>query len=218
MVFCIDCDEVQVFNGTIWKNLSGRAGSPPSLPFVTICNEDWTLKNLNVSTYRNGDPIPNVTNSASWAALTTGAYCYYNNDSTTYAALYGKLYNWYAVNDPRGLAPEGWHIPNVVEITTLRECLGGQSVAGAKMKEAGISHWYFPNIGATNSSGFTGLPGGYRNYDGPFLNLGQFGYGWCSNNPFPNEAPAWVLYYFDSQLITSELDKNYGYSVRLIRD
>ena len=98
---------------------------------------------------------------AAWATLTTGAYCYYNNDSATYAATYGKLYNWYAVNDPRGLAPAGWHVPSDAEWTELINCLGGEDVAGGKMK-AVSALWYSPNTGATNSSGFTGLPGGYR--------------------------------------------------------
>jgi hypothetical protein len=100
VVWCSDCDELQVFNGIIWKNLGGRNASSPGPPYVTICGKDWMIKNLDVSTYRNGDPIPKVTDTAAWAGLTTGAYCYYNNDSTTYAATYGKIYNWYAVNDP----------------------------------------------------------------------------------------------------------------------
>src|SRR5205085_6409714 len=134
---------------------------------------------LSVSTYLNGDTIPSITDPTIWASLTTGAYCYYNNDSTTYAATYGKLYNWYAVNDPRGLAPLGWHIPSDAEWTTLENCLGGSSVAGGAMKETGITYWLSPNTSATNSSGFTGLPGGYRNpSDGSFYLISSNGIWW----------------------------------------
>src|SRR5262245_47721661 len=139
-------------------------------------------KNLSVTKYRNGDPIPQVKKNAKWATLTTGAWCWLNNDSAN--SIYGRLYNWYAVNDPRGLAPAGWHIPSDSEWTTLQTFLGGDSVAGGKMKstgtiKAGTGLWRFPNTGATNSSGFTALPGGWRLDDGSFHNLGgnDVGYG-----------------------------------------
>ena len=99
---------------------------------VVIGAQKWKSKNLDVAFYRNGDAIPQVTDDAEWAALTTGAWCYYNNDSTL-GKTYGKLYNWYAVNDPRGLAPRGWHIPSDAEWTTLETTLGGSSAAGWKM-------------------------------------------------------------------------------------
>ena len=107
---------VAVAPGTDNQTLTFCSGIPTWGPCpVSICSQTWMFKNLNVDRYRNGDPIPNVTDPAIWAGLTTGAYCYYNNDSATYAVVYGKLYNWYAVNDPRGLAPEGWHVPSDVE-------------------------------------------------------------------------------------------------------
>ena len=155
-------------------------------------------KNLDVDRYRNGDPIPKVTDPTAWVALTTGAYCYYNNDSATYAATYGKLYNWYAVNDPRGLAPAGWHIPSDAEWATIETCLGGASVAGGEMKETGTIHWQSPNTGATNSSGFTGLPGGYRNYDVVFSDVGYlrllvefYGVQWSRSLGPPTEVRRW---------------------------
>ncbi|HZV69689.1 MAG TPA: FISUMP domain-containing protein [Saprospiraceae bacterium] len=156
--------------------------SPPPVYYasVGICCQSWMTKNLDVTTYRNGDPIPKVTTNSAWAVLTTGAYCYYNNDSTTYAATYGKLYNWYAVNDPRGLAPEGWHIPTDFEWTTLGNCLGGNSIAGGLMKEAGTVHWTSPNTGATNLSGFTGLPAGFRDNSGFFNAISTTGVWWSS--------------------------------------
>jgi hypothetical protein len=102
MIWCNNCGtsgELQVYNGTSWTN---TMGGTPSVPGIKIGTQLWAPKNLNVSTYRNGEPIPHVTDAAAWANLTTGAYCYYDNDSDTYAGIFGKLYNWYAVNDPRG--------------------------------------------------------------------------------------------------------------------
>jgi uncharacterized protein (TIGR02145 family) len=126
---------------------------------VTIGTQVWMVENLKTTKYRNGDPIPNVTGNA-WAALTTGAYCWYNNDAATYKATYGALYNWYAVADSRNIAPTGWHVPTDAEWTTLTTFLGGESVAGGKLKETGTNHWTSPNTGATNETGFTALPGG----------------------------------------------------------
>lgn len=186
---------------------------------VTICNQTWMLKNLDVSTYRNGDPIPQVTNDAQWASLTTGAWCWYNNDSATYAALYGKLYNWYAVNDPRGLAPSGWHIPTREEWTELADCLGGSGVAGGAMKEAGYAHWFYPNTGATNSSGFTGLPAGFRySTDGKFGGLGTETYWWSTTPCCPDNT--WICYlsfYVPNHVITNSPHRN-GISVRCIKN
>jgi uncharacterized protein (TIGR02145 family) len=191
---------------------------PVNYPVVWICCNPWMTKNLDVSTYRNGDPIPKVTDNAAWAALTTGAYCYYNNDSTTYAATYGKLYNWYAVNDSRGLAPEGWHIPTDFEWTTLSTCLGGDAVAGGPMKEIGTTHWITPNTGATNLSGFTGLPGGFRNDNGTFNGVGYDGYWWSSTET--NADFAWYrdLGYYDGDLGSFNGSERFGFSVRCLRD
>jgi uncharacterized protein (TIGR02145 family) len=187
-------------------------------PSVSICCQRWMTKNLDVTTYRNGDVIPKVTDNAEWAALTTGAYCYYNNDSTTYASTYGKLYNWYAVNDPRGLAPEGWYIPTDFEWATLSTCLGGDDVAGGPMKEIGTTQWTTPNTGATNHSGFTGLPGGLRGYDGPFYYIGNEGTWWSSTEY--DTIFVWYrkLIYYSDDLNRNAAGKNVGLSVRCIRD
>jgi uncharacterized protein (TIGR02145 family) len=196
------------------------SGNSPggNYPVVWICCNPWMTKNLDVSTYRNGDPIPQVSIGESWAALTTGAYCYYNNDSTTYAAIYGKLYNWYAVNDPRGLAPEGWHIPSDFEWTTLSNCLGGNTKAGGLMKEIGTTHWTAPNTGATNLSNFTGLPGGYRSDVGTFLSIGDFGHWWSSTQGAPAIAWSRNLNYNDTGLNGAGANLRTGFSVRCVRD
>lgn len=185
---------------------------------VLICNQTWSTKNLNVATYRDGTPIPQVTNHTEWANLTTGAWCWYNNDSATYAATYGKLYNWYAVHDSRGLAPIGWHIPTDAELSTLSTCLGGDSQAGGAIKEKGTTHWSTPNTQATNSSGFTGLPSGHRDNNGTFGNLNDYGSFWSSTDY--DKGTAWFRYLsFDNNIFTRlKYNKIYGLSVRCVRD
>jgi len=223
--------DVKIVDGTqgagklLTSDATGRASwQPPpippgmDIPSVRICCQRWMTKNLDVSTYRNGDVIPKVTNATTWAALTTGAYCYFNNDSTTYAATYGKLYNWYAVNDPRGLAPEGWYIPTDFEWTTLGECVGGFAIAGGLLKEAGTSHWNSPNSGATNRSGFTALPGGIREDDGEFHSNGLNGYWWTSTE-FVTGVERFRQLLHNSEYLTDHYNSpKTGYSVRCVRD
>src|ERR1035437_587115 len=189
-----------------------------SIPSVTICTQVWMLKNLDVSTYRNGDLIPKVTDPTAWQALTTGAWCWYNNDSATYASTYCKFYNWYAVNDPRGLAPTGWHVPSDAEWTTLGDCLGGWQVAGGAMKETGTTHWKSPNTGATNSSGFTGLPGGYRDLYGAFYDVGGDGTWWSSTEANTTEAWSRILLSYSGTIERENFLKPQGWSVRCLRD
>ncbi|MGB4849267.1 MAG: fibrobacter succinogenes major paralogous domain-containing protein [Saprospiraceae bacterium] len=218
MIWCNNCvapaGELQVYNGEKWTNMIG--GTSPS-GTTTICGMICDVKNLNVDRYRNGDPIPKVSNNSVWDTLTTGAYCYFNNDSATYAATYGKLYNWFALNDPRGLAPEGWHIPSDDEWTAIATCLGGGAIAGGPMKEAGYAHWSPPNAGATNSSGFTGLPGNNRSGSGGFITPFLQGY-WWSSTPTGSAAYYRDLNYFNDDLHSGTLNKQSGLSVRCFRD
>lgn len=208
------------FNAGVWSKLSETTSYPngTATPVQTICCQSWMTKNLDVATYRNGDPIPKITDNAAWGALTTGAYCYYLNDSASYAATYGKLYNWYAVNDPRGLAPEGWHIPTHFDWTTLENCLGGVTIAGGAMKETGTIHWTTPNTGATNISGWAGLPGGYRNYYGTFSNVTSSGYWWSATED--GTAGAWYRYLLSTNgnIYRFSTNKQIGFSVRCVRD
>jgi uncharacterized protein (TIGR02145 family) len=215
-VWCTNCGtsgELQTFNGTIWGTYSQVDGTVPPL---TICSQVWARKNLDVSTYRDGTPIPYVTDATAWAALTTGAYCSYDNNPAN-DAIYGKLYNWYAVNDSRGLAPTGYHVPTDAEWTTLTTCLGGVSVAGGKMKETGTALWISPN-NATNSSGFTGLPGGYRYNNGTFNSVGSIGIWWSSSQV--DTANAWnrSLSYGSGDATRNISSKRNGFSVRCLRD
>lgn len=165
-----------------------------NLDTVNICNQTWMTKNLDVDRYRNGDIIPNVTDPIEWSKLKTGAWCYYNNDSTL-GKIHGKLYNWYAVNDPRGLAPDGWHIPNSDEWDELRMCLGGVHEAGGKIKIKGTKFWNSPNTGATNSSNFFAIPNGYigsyGSDDESFHAICCLGVWWHSNESELNPVVAW---------------------------
>jgi len=153
---------------------SGSSNIPVYLPTIVIGTQQWSRENLDVVTYRNGDIIPQITNETDWNSATTGAWCYYNNDPAN-GAKYGKLYNWYAVNDSRGLAPTGWHIPTDAEWGILANKLGGN--LGDKMKAVGTI--WSNNSSATNESGFSGLPGGTRSL-GSFNRVGEIGMWWSS--------------------------------------
>ena len=187
---------------------------------IKIGTQTWMAENLKTTKYRNGDPITNVTDNASWAALSTGAYCWYNNDKTTYKATYGALYNWYVVKDSRNIAPTGWHVPSDTEWTALTTYLGGESVAGDKLKEVGVTHWQSPNIGATNESGFTALPsGGRKDFAGTFYALGDIGFWWSSSTKVNDIDGAGSPFLGNTSSIFSGYSrKQYGFSVRCIKD
>lgn len=175
----------------------------------------WMLSNLDVVTYQNGDSIPKVTDTTAWKNLTTGAWCYYNNDST-HGALYGKLYNWYAVNDPRGLAPKGWHIPTKQEWSNVVLYLGGDIVAGGKLKTTDL--WLIPNTGATNETGFNGRPAGYRTESGYFTFLEQFTFWWTAKEHDSTTAVERSLGYNYPDSYMYFYDKRYGMSVRCVKN
>ena len=208
-------------NGTTWTSAApsggGGSGAAVFLPTIVIGTQQWMEKNLDVMTYRNGDVIPQVTDNTAWAGLTTGAWCWYSNSADN-GAIYGKLYNWYAVNDPRGLAPQGWHIPTDAEWTTLGTLLGGDAVAGGKMKTTGTTRWNTPNTSATNQSGFAGLPGGTRDDFGTFGSVGSIGYWWSATEY--NSPNAWFRYlnFYDGYLYRLYFNKKNGFSVRCLRD
>jgi uncharacterized protein (TIGR02145 family) len=189
---------------------------PPPIPTVIIGSQEWMLENLNVDSYLNGDLIQEVQDQTAWAALTTGAWCYYQNN-TANGVIYGKLYNWYAVNDPRGLAPTGYHIPTDAEWTTLETTLGGSAVAGGELKEAGTSHWNSPNTGATNSSGWTGLPGGIRN-NLLFTTINRTGTFWSSTEFDSLNAFRFSMNYQNTNVGQGTNLKVSGYSVRAIKN
>lgn len=185
---------------------------------VRIGDQWWMVENLKVTHYRNGDPITNVTGGLEWVQLeqlTTGAYCNYNNDENN-VATYARLYNWYAIDDSRNIAPEGWHVPSDTEWQILVDYLGGVAVAGGKMKETGTTHWMSPNTDATNESGFFALPGGHRSSD--FLGIQRHG-GWWSSTEYDTWSAQNLYLVYDSRNVTLIRDaKWYGLSIRCIRD
>jgi uncharacterized protein (TIGR02145 family) len=184
---------------------------------IVIGTQTWMLENLNVTKYRNGDAIPNITADTAWINLTTGAYCNYNNDVIN-AATYGRLYNWFAVNDSRNIAPAGWHVATAADWATLIAYLGGKDMAGGKMKEAGLTHWVSPNMDADNSSGFTALPGGYRFSDGIFSRFGSNGYWWSSTGKDSLTAYGRHLGTDHMDCDLDSLRKVDGLSVRCLKD
>ncbi len=184
---------------------------------VTIGTQTWTATNLDIATFRNGDAIPQAKTTEEWKAAgenKQAAWCYYENNSEN-GTKYGKLYNWYAVNDSRGLAPAGYHIPTDEEWTVLSTFLGGEDIAGKKMKST--SGWNDDGNG-TNSSGFSVLPGGYRLFDGNFYNVGYHGYWWSASEYNESNARLRRLDYSSSNLYRYFDRKSYGFSVRCVRD
>ena len=206
-------NKITFTQGTTLTDIDGNVYSS-----VTNCSQTWMQKNLNVSHYRNGDIIPQVPFN-SLASSKTGAWCYYQNN-TNLGTVYGKLYNWYAVNDSRGLAPQGWHIPSDIEFYALRNCLGNVDTAGGKMKEIGTIRWEFPNVGADNSSGFTALPGGGSsssyNYE-----IYKSSYFWSSFTEYSSSDVAWGLRILGSDTVFGyplKVDRSTFFSVRCIKD
>ena len=184
---------------------------------VKIGNQWWLKKNLEVTHYRNGDAIPNVTDDSTWANLTTGAYCSYDNDPAN-AETCGYLYNWYAVNDPRGLAPEGWHVASDSEWVELIDRLGGNEVAGGKLKSTGTTLWEAPNTDATNMSAFSALPGGGRGRSGNFGQMGRQNLFWTSTERSPSSAWGRAMFYNNSGVGRGDSPYRRGQSVRCVRD
>ena len=221
---------------------------PKTPDVMVIGNQTWAIKNLDLDAFRNGDTIPQAKTNKEWIAAGKNkqpAWCYRDNDPKN-GTKYGKLYNWYAVNDARGLAPMGWHVPTDQEWTVLSTFLGGEDIAGEKMKSSSGWNDYgckkcnggsaeFKKIcsackgtqsnssepfscNGTNSSGFTGLPGGARNYDGSFDVVDNSGFWWSASES--NETLAWyrALPNLNSNLYRNTVINNFGFSVRCVRD
>lgn len=184
----------------------------------TIGTQIWMVENYKVTHYRNGDSIPNITDSVKWKGDYTykGAQCDYNNSAFN-SMVYGKLYNFYAVTDTRKLCPFGWHVPTDDEWTTLSNYLGGDTFAGGKLKETGTAHWISPNIGATNETGFTALPGGLRDFDGRFFEIGKVCSFWSSTSIYNF---SWFRYLSNGDIWFGRINdvREDGFSVRCIKD
>ena len=198
--------------GPVIKDINGN-----KYKTVYIGTQHWMAENLKVNKYNDGTSIPNITDKAKWYNNTTGAWCNYNNDASK-NTKYGKLYNWYAVSGRKNVCPTGWHVPSDAEWTVLTDYLGGEIVAGGKMKEVGTTRWDSPNADATNTSLFTGLPGGRRNYIGNYDNIGYDGYWWSSSEY--NTGFAWGRYLtiYNGNAYSYNGNKKSGLSVRCLRD
>jgi len=184
---------------------------------VQIGTQVWMVENLRVTHYNDNTTIPLVPNDTVWSNLTTPGYCWYNNDYATYGSVYGALYNWYTVNTGK-LCPTGWHVPSDEEWTALADYLGGQSVAGGKLKETCTTLWHSPNNGATNESGFTALPGGFRSYDGSFYPLGFYGYFWSNTAGCSSGGWYRLLRYYSAEVFRYLYEEEVGCSVRCLKD
>jgi uncharacterized protein (TIGR02145 family) len=195
-------------------------------PTIVLGNgQEWMAENLRTTTYANGDPIPNVTGA--WENLGTGAWAYYANDPQYQNHPYGKLYNWYAVTDPRNVCPTGWHMPSNAEWNTLISYLDPfyspnatpqSTTAGGKMKSSGTSYWLAPNGFATNESGFSGLPSGLRSTNGGSFGVGSIGVWWASDNYSATGGRGRKLISTNGEVTSEVPNKWYGCAVRCVKD
>jgi uncharacterized protein (TIGR02145 family) len=189
---------------------------PLTFGYVNIGGQKWMTQNLNVAHFKNGDEIPVITDPVEWAAADYAACCFYDNDPRNQNE-YGKLYNWYAVNDPRGLAPDGWRVPSQLDFNYLINTLGTD--AGGKAKTTGFEFWIDPNTGATNQSQLSMKGHGYRDFDGTYAGLGEYGDFWTSNEDSSTDAFECYLTYDSADFDNSgSYTKTAGFAVRLIYD
>jgi uncharacterized protein (TIGR02145 family) len=186
---------------------------------ISIGSQVWMAENLKTTKYQNGDSI-RTTNPATLDLLMemTPKYQWVFNDDEANIDTYGRLYTWYALIDSRNVCPTGWHVPSSSEWQTLEDNLGGYTKASVKLREIGTIHWLSPNAGATNESGFTALPGGYRLYDGSFLDIGLSGHWWSTTALNETLAFDWILFNYDSDFNGTAYEKRNGYSIRCVKD
>jgi len=189
---------------------------------VKIGEQWWMAENLKTTRFNDRTYIPLVTENSIWETLTTPGYCWFNNDEATYKATYGAMYNWFSLNATsnggKNVCPTGWHVPTDAEWTTLTSYLGGEEVAGGKLKETGTTHWFSPNTGATNETGFTALPSGLRGYDGVCYALGSYGYLWSSSESSATYGFYRYLVFNYSNLFGNPNFKQNGFAVRCLKD
>ena len=184
---------------------------------VNIGSQKWMRENLKTAHYNNGDTIPEVRKDSLWAKLKTGGFCNYNND-TNYVSIFGRLYNWYSVNDSRNICPKGWHVPTTDYWKTLVNYLGGSSVAGGSLKEDGVLHWFPPNTGATNQSGFTAFSGGFRDINGKYGYIMFYTHFWSSSLSDSTQAWKESLSNSSEEVSENKYYKQAGYSIRCIKN
>lgn len=185
---------------------------------VKIGNQIWMAENLKSTHYSNGDEIADGTGIGDISEANAPKYWFPYNDDLSNVVAYGRLYTWYAINDSRNVCPSGWHVPTNSEWTELVDHLGGEFIAGGKLKENGTLHWVSPNEGATNESGFTALPGGMRGYGGPYGNMGYAGNWWSLSENTTIEAYSWGLSFNNESIYYGGSDKKVGFSIRCLKN
>lgn len=215
-----DGNEFIALTASGWTSLTGekfiRDRENNKYRIVKIGDQVWMKDNLQATRYNNGQIIPLITDASQWSMLTSPAYTWYNNGGSDY----GALYNYYTVADTNNnnICPSGWHVPTPDDWNVLITYLGGSSAAGGSMKESGLTHWAPPNAAGTNDSGFTGVPGGYRNILGGFVLKGQFGFWWSNKATSSADAIFFSLIYNDILINENILNKRHGMSVRCVKD
>ncbi len=207
--------DVSIKYGSVISDIDGN-----SYKTVIIGSQQWMSENLKSSKYNDGTVISNVKVDSLWSELSSGAWCYYSNNSIN-NDKYGKLYNWFVVssesNGNKNVCPTGWHIPRRSEWADLIDYLGGEKVAGGKLKEIGIEDWIGPNVDASNSSLFSGLPGGYRDLSGESQALGNVGF-WWSTYDLSSYGSSFALSFGSAKTFEENLGKKYGFSIRCLKD
>jgi uncharacterized protein (TIGR02145 family) len=184
---------------------------------ITIGKQEWMAENLKTTRFNDGTEIPLVDDNNSWAKLTTPAYSWYFNDQKEYKNTYGALYNWYAVSSEK-LCPAGWHVASEEDWNVLIINLDGLMNAGGRLKAKGTANWKIPNTDATNETGFTALPGGYRSFEGAFNYIGVSGYWWSSTQYNESSVVFWNLRFRSATIYKYSGEKVCGFSVRCIKN
>ncbi len=219
LIMLATIDTLTAQDGKIIMDLDGN-----TYRTVGIGKQVWMTENLKTTRFNDGTIIPLVTGNKEWSNRTSPGYCWYNNDTGINKSVYGALYNWYTVSTGK-LCPTGWHVPCDAEWTSLETFLGGNNIAGAKMKETGTEHWNTPNTGASNETGLTALPGGYRLDNGTFNDIGNYGFLWSSteflwsfNEYYTQYNWGRYISYYLSDIYRYYFNKKYGFSVRCLID
>ena len=219
--------DFQVWNGILWISLTdnatvGKIYDVDSNDYKTIRigEQEWMTENLRVTKFKGGTPISEVMDSSDWMNKGNGqipSWCWFNNQNRN-ENPFGKLYNWFVVKGD-SICPQGWSVPADTDFVVMQDFLGGAAIAGGKLKQDGLEHWQFPNQGATNESGFSGLPGGYRTAAGTFRNFGLIGR-WWSKTPIPlsDDGYYYRLDYLQSDLAVDWSPPGYGYSIRCFKN
>jgi uncharacterized protein (TIGR02145 family) len=216
-ITAVSCGATNILNPTSsYGNLIDQDGN--SYKTLRVGSQEWMAENLKTNHYLNGDPIPTIENPQQWISLSTGAACWFNNDSSQYNCPFGKLYNWYAVNDSRGICPSNWHVPTESDWNILFNQIGGLQTGADKLKSTGINYWLSAPNSVSNSTGFSATGGGGRSDDGTFILFLQKGLWWTSTSAA--QSLAWDIQLSHNNSTISKIadTKTGGLSIRCIKN